>query len=239
MGTVIKAGQIPRIEHRFKGLAVNDHIAEAKTLLATARRESQEILAQAQKDAEIIREQARKKGFAEGLTDGTRTGQKTGHDEAYADAIEKYNARIQQLVNAMNQIIKKVDGAKDDLLLVAEKDLQRFAFAVAKIVTKQIASESDSSAIANAKQAIELVGRNTDITVHVNPADADAMKKFAQDAANELSNSTHIRIVEDEQVERGGCVVKSSSGQVDATIAGQLAQAEQLLFGETQSREQT
>ncbi len=239
MGIVIKAGQAARMQHRFKGLAVNDHIAEAKTLLANARQESQDIIDQTHAEARLVREQARKKGFAEGMADGTRTGQKTGHDEAYANVIAKYDAQIQQLVGVLNQTVSNVDQAKDDLLLVAEKELQRFAFGVARRITKQIASESESSAIENAKQAIELVGRNTDISVRVNQADADAMKRFAKEAGNDLSNATHIRLVVDDNVERGGCIVDSPSGRIDATISEQLAQAEKLLFGETITREKT
>ncbi len=233
MGTVIKAGQVARIQHRFKGLDVNDHIAEAKTRLANARRESAAIVEAAQTEAAAIRQQAHKQGYAEGLAEGTRTGQKTGHDEAYGDAVARYDAQIKQLIEVMTRTVANVDKSKDDLLLVAQNELLRFAFDVAKSVTKQVAVDSDSAAIDNARQALAIVGRNTDVTVRMHPADADAMKRFASEASNSLTNATHLRLVEDDGVAKGGCIVETPCGVIDATIDGQLAQAEQVLFGAT------
>jgi len=61
----------------------------ARNILENARRKSEEFLSKAYGEAEVVEEEAFKKGHEEGFHKGLEEGKKSGYEEAYEAYIEK------------------------------------------------------------------------------------------------------------------------------------------------------
>ena len=71
--------------------------------------------------------------------------------------------------------------------------------------------------------------RPTDVTVSINPADRAALEEAMPRLAAGLPNLTHVRLVDDLGVTRGGCVISYGHGRIDATIETQFDRLVELL----------
>ena len=77
------------------------------------------------------------------------------------------------------------------------------------------------------RSAIDRLGEHAVATVHLNPADAEAARKH-----RDPSTPGSLEIVADVNVPRGGCVVRSAFGTIDAGIDAQMRELSQALLGD-------
>jgi flagellar assembly protein FliH len=66
------------------------------------------------------------------------------------------------------------------------------------------------------------------VTVRVNPADIDTMRQH-RDKLMAMNDIDNLRVIEDQRVDRGGVVIETEAGTIDAKISTQLREARRLL----------
>jgi flagellar biosynthesis/type III secretory pathway protein FliH len=54
------------------------------------------------------------------------------------------------------------------------------------------------------------------LTLRLNPKDIDTVKDFQQDLLPDDDVSTDLRLEADETIQRGGCIIETKLGDVDA-----------------------
>jgi len=96
-----------------------------------------------------------------------------------------------------------------EMLDRAERDLLVFAIAVAERITKRTGLLDRSVVVANAREAIRQIGLRTDLKARANPMDLDALRRYAAELSNELGAESHLELIEDPDIEPGGCIVSS------------------------------
>jgi flagellar assembly protein FliH len=232
MSTVIKKGETGRPLQRLCSFDLADHLAEARQAVTAARREAQRIVAEAKAESARLRGEARQIGHREGREQGHAEGLEVGQAQGLAEAAERFNREQGDLAASMTSIIESIEGCKRDLLIEANRDLLEFAVAVASKVTRCVGEVDRQAALANVEEALRLVGEKTDVTVRVNPVDAETLRRFAADRARQLGRQQHVSVVEDESLAPGGAVVTTGGMEVDASIETQLAQITTLLLGQ-------
>jgi flagellar assembly protein FliH len=70
------------------------------------------------------------------------------------------------------------------------------------------------------------------VTVQVNTLDLELVRAAAEPMLSTLGGIDHFEVQEDRRVPRGGAVVLSAAGEVDATIAAKLQRAREALEAE-------
>lgn len=80
---------------------------------------------------------------------------------------------------------------------------------------------------------MKLTGSASDVVVRVHPEERESLELVAGQIIEQFGQSKHVRLVADESVDRGGCVVQTEAGQVDGRIETQVSRiAEELLGSE-------
>ena len=231
MSTVIKKGEKGELLRRLVSFDLADHLAEARQVVGAAEREAQRTVAQAKVEAVRIRNEARQQGHCEGYETGHAQGLEEGRNQGLTEATGRFNAEHADLAASMAAVIESIEGQKRDLLIEANRDLLEFAVTLASKVTHRVGELNREAALANAEEALRLVGCNTDLTVRINPRDADTLRRFSREVADELGGKQHLTITEDELIAPGGAVVNAGGMEVDAKIETQLEQITTLLVG--------
>ncbi|NOX58270.1 MAG: hypothetical protein GXP29_05350 [Planctomycetes bacterium] len=230
--TVIKLNdQNPHLITRLEAINVSDHLGEAKIVLRKSREQSKEILRDAKIESARELEVARAKGFEAGFKRGYESGRTSGYDAAFAEAKTEFAERQAQLVKTLKDAIEQFDAQKRDVFIAASGDMLDFAMQVAKRVTHRIGVLDRESASENLRSALQLVESKTELTVHVNPADVQAIKDFAGDLSETTAQAKHFRVEEDDSIAPGGCRLVTPITEVDATLETQLAQIAALVEG--------
>src|SRR5665213_2214834 len=105
---------------------------------------------------------------------------------------------------------------------------RRLALGIAERVLHQQIALDRGVVFEMAKTAIaRLIERDT-VTVRVNPADLERMREH-RDELIAIGDIRNLRLVEDQRVDRGGVVVDTDAGTIDARISTQLDEARKIL----------
>lgn len=137
-----------------------------------------------------------------------------------ADAAEQ--GRAEGLARAGAALVAAA-AARDRRLAGAEREVVALALDVArKVLGRELAQ--DRSAVADlAAQALAVARDRREVTLRVNPEDADAIRAAAGRLGALLARAPGLDVREDPTVERGGAVVETEAGRVDARVEAQLA----------------
>jgi flagellar biosynthesis/type III secretory pathway protein FliH len=151
-----------------------------------------------------------------------------GRVEGQAAAQEAANARVEALVERLGASIEALRGFRHEILRRAEQDLVRLALAMAEHIVRREIEQDRGQLIAIARAAIERLGGVTAATIRLHPADLDVIRH----AHPEALAGAAVEVLADPQLPRGGCVIKSATGVIDAGIDAQLRELRRGIAGE-------
>ncbi|MCC7293904.1 MAG: hypothetical protein IT449_17735 [Phycisphaerales bacterium] len=232
--TVIKAGHMGSVLQRLSRVDLADHLREADAVVGAARRQAEELLRQARGEVAGLHEAARREGYALGFDEGRVQGLKDGHEEAFRQASEKFATQQAQAMHLVTQVIGEFEARKRDLLFEAEQDLVRFAVEVAGRLTFDLGAQRGEAAKANMERALAKISSATDLTIRANPCDAATLETFAAEHVKSWGEAVHVRMVPDESIAPGGCVVTAGATQIDADLTTLVRQMNAAILGEAE-----
>lgn len=164
------------------------------------------------------RRQAYERGLEEGRAKGFEQARRDGREAATREAREALAGAIEALSRGFQQF----ELEKRALLARAESGLIELALAVARRVCRLHVEQVPVAARDNARALLEMVSHHDDVEVRLNPEDCELLGDVAGQLVHLSEGLQHVTIRPDAAVDRGGCVLKTRAGTIDATVAQQL-----------------
>lgn len=229
--TVIKAGRAGQALKQVSTVDLAEHLNEARATLDRARVEAATIVARAREQARRLEVDAERRGREDGYRAGEEAGRREGFEAARREAIEAFQSQQRPLVEVLVRVVGELDERKLDLRTSAEHHLLEFAVSLARRMTFAIGVSDHEAVRANLIRALDRIELKTEVTVRVHPSDEEAMGLFAPEALAMARSSAAMKIVADESILPGGCVVATGSGEVDASLDSQADELVRLLLG--------
>ena len=93
-------------------------------------------------------------------------------------------------------------------------------------VVKVMSENQKSVVMANVLSALKKVKARGDVTIRVNLEDVKLTIEHIKDFIEQVESVSGITVVEDSSVEKGGCIVETDFGAIDARISSQLSELE-------------
>ena len=183
------------------------HSGGSKPSVESATSEAERILREAEEQRESVRKAAFDQGYSEGI----------------ARAKEEEASEVAEVIEEFRRSLVKLAHMREEILKESEMDIVDLSLDVArKIISAELHNDPDTvtKVIRNALKRVK-VGEG--MVVRVNPED------HAHIAAGPPEFLASVKLVADEEVERGGAVVESPGGKLDAQIEEQLAEIEKSL----------
>ncbi len=218
---------------------LNDIAEEARQIIASARRESEQLLGQTRTEIDRRFEEAQRQGHQAGYEKGSVEGREEGQQQAFEEAKKKFSSESAQTIESLNNVLQEFAGSKDKLLWRAEQDTTALALDIAAKVIKRKISESPDNAdvtVDNVKAALELIVRNTDVIVKINPGHLKHLEKMASKNKQDLGKFNSIRFEPDESITLGGCEVITEHGRVNGRLERQIERITEQLLMDTEGR---
>jgi flagellar assembly protein FliH len=189
--------------------------AQADSIKAAAQAEAARIKGDAEAEMEKVREAAAEEGRKAGHEDGWKAGQE----------------EVKRLIERSETILARIQDKRRDILDEAEKQIGELCLLIARKVVKSIAESQRETVLLNIKEALAKVKSQGKITVKVNIADLELAVDHKKEFIDMLEGGGDIEIHEDATVDKGGCVVATDYGEIDARIASQLQEMEDKIRG--------
>jgi flagellar biosynthesis/type III secretory pathway protein FliH len=172
----------------------------------------EDIVAQAHAEAEAIRAQAREDGFAAGLQAAQ------GELATTAEALEAALASVAELRGEVSDLVER--GAIALGLRIAEQALGA-------------AIEVDPDRVVDTvRGALRRLTERERVTILVNPEDLDTVRSATAELIQRLGGIESCDVQAERRVSRGGAVVRTVEGEVDATLETKLLRARDVLMTE-------
>ena len=154
--------------------------------------------------------------FSKGFAQGERAG-----GEAAAQ-------RAEAMLRRLTETLGELTTLRQQMIHETERQMVQLALAIARRVVHREVSIDQDLLIAMARVALERLGESAQVTVRLSPEDFEAT---AAVRATEWTG-THVTVVADARVGRGGCRVESEFGAMDAGVDGQIHEIARALLGE-------
>lgn len=183
---------------------------EAAQIVEKAKAEAAQIVAEAQAQHDKIVSEARNEGFEQGSKEG----------------YEKGSAEVERLIDRMHKILEAVMQRREEILQDTESQIVELVILMARKVIKILSENQKNVIMANTVAALRKVKTRGSVTLRVNIEDVKLTTAHADEFIQHVENVQGITVQEDSSVEKGGCIVETDFGAIDARISSQLTELE-------------
>jgi len=183
---------------------------EAAAIIEKAKNEAAQIIAEAQAERDKQKSDAQKEGFEQ------------GHNEGYDKGVDEVN----RLIERMHKILEAVMQRRDEILQDTESQIVELVILMARKVIKILSENQKNVIMANTLAALKKVRTRGEVTLRVNLEDVKLTTQHVEEFIQHVENVQGINVLEDSSVEKGGCIVETDFGSIDARISSQLTELE-------------
>jgi flagellar assembly protein FliH len=161
---------------------------------------------------------ALQKAYAQGFEEGTVKGRERGISEASGN----YGEIIKGLQERTGAFLEKFEEEKNTLYSKADRTILALCLHIVRKILAVEPVTRPEVILGVVKKALSYVSEREKITVRVSPGDFKTLQENVNFWSPVNERLKNIAIEQDERIERGGCIVESGSGMVDARIGVQL-----------------
>jgi flagellar assembly protein FliH len=153
-----------------------------------------------------LREAAREEGYAEGLAAARVEG-------------EQASGRMKQLAESFSATLDNLDFRLADMVLELALDVAR------QVVAGELAARPERILDVVNLALKQMAETSREARLLLNPEDAALVRPHL----DQVLDKTRLRIVEDVRIVRGGCLIETPQGDLDATLPARWRQVVQVL----------
>jgi flagellar assembly protein FliH len=166
-----------------------------------------EALAVAAEERAAAIETAREDGFAAGLAEGRE--------------------EVRPAAEALAAAARGLDGERTRVAGAAEEAAAELALQIAEKVLGAAIELRPELMLEVTRGALRRLSEPVEATLLVNPEDAERVREALVELS--VEHGAELSVREERRVERGGCIVRTRSGEVDARIGAQLERAGEIV----------
>lgn len=203
-------------------LDLGDLQRQADRMIEAAEQEAGRIVAEAVRAAEEQGRRIRAEAEAAGRAEGERAGREAGEADGRREAVAAVSAEMARLEAGWTSALQAWSSRREADLSSAQQDVVALAVAIAgRIVQREIRVDPEV-ATRQVAAALTMLSDVRDARVFVHPEDREAVAEALPGLVRALSSTAHVELLEDPALGRGGIVVRSGDGVIDARIEVQI-----------------
>ncbi len=157
-----------------------------------------------------------REAFTKGYAQGERAGLEAG------------GKRAEAMLRRLAQTLEELSGLRDNMVRQTERELVQLAVAIARRILQREVSVDPELTAALAHIALERIGSATPATVRLHPDDFAIVSGGHPGAW--IGRQVEVR--PDPSIARGGCLLESEFGSIDASVDAQVNEIARAVLGE-------
>jgi flagellar assembly protein FliH len=163
--------------------------------------------------------QSYQEGFNEGLEKGLSEGETAGSERAAQ--------KLEPVLDSLQQVLQQLKNLRQDTYQRLEKEVVDLALAIArKVICREI--EVDKEVVVGvAREALAKIEDPGKITIKLNPSDLKFINETKYQLSEMIGNIDNVKLESEGSIQRGGCLVETDLGEIDARIEHQLQAVEE------------
>jgi flagellar biosynthesis/type III secretory pathway protein FliH len=180
------------------------------------RAHAESIVNAALAEAERIRDVARAEGY------------EAGQRAAAVEAQERFDPALAALGEAISQAREMRERVADEV----ERHAVELGLQIAEKALASAVASNPERVVEVVRGALRCLVERERVVILVNPQDLETVRGAAADLVGSLGGIEHCEVQEERRVNRGGAVVRSAAGEIDARLETKLERAREVLEAE-------
>lgn len=157
-----------------------------------------------------------RKAYENGFCAGEKAGFEFGRKKA------------EVVFNGLDGILSELVSFRETLYAKCERDMTELALSIAKKVIQRETEIKEDGVMSCLRTAVKSVVAGGEITIRVNPKDLEVASANRPELMR-LNGVKGMSFEAGEDIARGGCLVSTNFGEIDATIESALSEIEEKL----------
>ena len=199
--------------------------------VARARQQAAEMMARAEVESAELRRRASEEGYAEGQKAGLLAAQDLIESRAAEVAAGQVRAQLQSALPPLDAVVSSLENERDRWLGVWESTAVRLSAAIAEKIVRNELQNRPELTREMVREVLRLASGSPKLQLHMHPADIEQLRSVGTDVLEILSRVSDGSLVPDEGVSRGGCMARTTHGEIDARIETQVQRIADELLG--------
>ncbi|WNY63936.1 flagellar assembly protein FliH [Borreliella americana] len=225
-------------------LAKEEVQIESKRLIEEAKVRANEVLEAAKQEADILQREAIYKKesietesnaeierlvreYEEKLKTDLDMAIAKGREEGYSKGYESGFEDFDKVMRKLHAIIASLIAERKSILESSSDQIVSLVMQIAIKVIKRITDSQKDIVLENVNEALKRVKDKTHITIRVNLDDLDIIRHKKSDFISRFDIIENLEIIEDPNIGKGGCIIETNFGEIDARISSQLDKIEE------------
>jgi flagellar assembly protein FliH len=220
-----EAGKIKKEAERTAFDEVKRKNNQAQKIRQDAEDEAQKIIAEAKAKASELETDIKQR-----VTQTEREAYERGYNEGHQKGYDEGKAEVERLIERLHTILSKAIDKRNEIIEESETQIINLVLLIVKKVIKVISENQKNVVINNVVQALRKLKSRGDVVIRVNLADLELTSEHVKDFMKMVENVKSITVLEDSSVDKGGCIIETDFGQIDARVSSQLHEIEEKIL---------
>jgi flagellar assembly protein FliH len=143
-------------------------------------------------------------------------------EKGYQRGLEDGEAQFGKATKALVAACSEMHSLKEKMLQRSSEDMLRLVLAIAERIIQTEMTLNNKIIVKTVQQAIQVAVNAEEFRIKVHPDDLQVVQEHKPLFIASLSGLSNIEFVADPTLARGGCMLESALGRVDATIEAQM-----------------
>ena len=174
---------------------------------------SDDIMERTREKAAMLEREAYEKGFAQGEKDGLELG----------------ILKALKIVESIEKLLDEIGRLRTDIVKLYENDMLGLICSIAEKVVHHQVVLNGATIRETIIKAIQLATEKRSILLKINPEEFDYIDRLRPELFQRFNGLESIEVVSNPSVRRGGCLLETPFGDVDARMETQLEMIRQCL----------
>lgn len=163
----------------------------------------------------------------EAAAEERRQALEAARDEGFAAGLAAGREEVAPVVEALATAARELGVERERTAAAAEEAAAELALQVAEKVLGTALEVRPELVVEVTRGALRRLSEPVEATLLVNPDDAERVRDALADLGSEHGAALTVRA--ERRVDRGGCVVRTGAGEVDARVSAQLDRAAEIV----------
>jgi flagellar assembly protein FliH len=187
--------------------------ARAEQILDRAKLEVERMIKEAEMKVAEIEHEAYQRGYDAGREVGFKKGQ----------------GEVRRLIDRLGTIVGKAIDIREDIIQASEKQMVEMILIIARKVIKDEIIERKEIVLNNIREALKRIKDRDRVDIRVNFSDLEITTAHKDELIKLMESLRKVNIYEDSRVDRGGVIIETDVGAIDARISTQLKEIEEAI----------
>lgn len=176
--------------------------------------------------------QVERKGESSSLTEiSMEEIRRNSYQKGFEEGSQKERKKLAEIMAILKKIVKDMEVKEEAMFNEMKGKMVEIAIATAKKIIKKEIEEDSETIVRVVREALKRVGQAQKITIKVNPQDWMKLKEVQPELLSSSLRKGSVYIEKDEAIARGGALVETDKGIIDARIERQLDEIDKVLSG--------